>query len=308
VYATDGTAQWTSATGGNAGARLRVQADGNVVIYSASNKALWASRSKGTGARLVLQGDGNLVAYDGANRALWAGKRSTGAIDSLVGGETLAVGERITSANGRYEAVVQGDGNVVVKDLNTDYAGYQAIWASRTRGSGAALRMQADGNLVLVAAGRAVWNTHTGGNPGARLVLQPNGNLVVYSATNRALWNAGIPPHYVAPTSVQNRNISCRSIAGGYEVEYETVLTGGVYQRRAWKTNDLLSSHLHGETLVLPHTSPFSGSYEELEFGGFDLRGGWFAPTYEAAREGMPGAPYDIVVPEGTIAVSECTG
>jgi hypothetical protein len=48
--------------------------------------------------------------------------------------------------------------------------------------------MQADGNAVLYASGRAVWNSRTGGNAGARLVMQNDGNLVVYAASGKALW------------------------------------------------------------------------------------------------------------------------
>jgi cell wall-associated NlpC family hydrolase len=51
------------------------------------------------------------------------------------------------------------------------------------------LIMQTDGNLVLYApGGNARWNTGTDGNPGAFLQLQTDGNLVLYSAANVPLW------------------------------------------------------------------------------------------------------------------------
>lgn len=51
------------------------------------------------------------------------------------------------------------------------------------------LIMQTDGNLVLYApGGSARWNTGTYGNPGAYVQLQTDGNLVLYSATNQPLW------------------------------------------------------------------------------------------------------------------------
>ena len=37
-------------------------------------------------------------------------------------------------------------------------------------------------------AGTPVWSTRTDGNPGSRLVLQSDGNLVVYSPANRPLF------------------------------------------------------------------------------------------------------------------------
>jgi len=54
------------------------------------------------------------------------------------------------------------------------------------------LVMQHDGNLVLYrAAGGALWSTGTHGNPGASAVMQGDGNLVVYSAWGSPLWHAG---------------------------------------------------------------------------------------------------------------------
>ncbi len=51
--------------------------------------------------------------------------------------------------------------------------------------------MQGDGNLVLYApGGSARWYTGTDGNPGAFAQMQYDGNLVVYSADNKPLWEA----------------------------------------------------------------------------------------------------------------------
>ncbi|AXF22186.1 peptidase S53 [Burkholderia pyrrocinia] len=52
------------------------------------------------------------------------------------------------------------------------------------------LVMQDDGNLVLynTTNGAAVWNSGTHGNAGAYAVFQTDGNFVVYSASGKALW------------------------------------------------------------------------------------------------------------------------
>src|SRR6478736_1697962 len=51
------------------------------------------------------------------------------------------------------------------------------------------LVMQDDGNLVLYAPGsKARWHTNTNGNPGAYTAMQGDGNLVVYSAQGTSLW------------------------------------------------------------------------------------------------------------------------
>jgi hypothetical protein len=47
LYTSSGSARWASGTAGNPGADLVVQNDGNVVIYSASGTALWATGTNG---------------------------------------------------------------------------------------------------------------------------------------------------------------------------------------------------------------------------------------------------------------------
>ena len=50
--------------------------------------------------------------------------------------------------------------------------------------------MQLDGNLVIYdGQGLAVWATSTAGNSNARLILQDDGNVVLYSAANQPLWH-----------------------------------------------------------------------------------------------------------------------
>jgi hypothetical protein len=52
--------------------------------------------------------------------------------------------------------------------------------------------MQTDGNFVLYANGnRALWQSHTYNNPGSDVVMQTDGNLVVYSPGGQALWQSG---------------------------------------------------------------------------------------------------------------------
>jgi hypothetical protein len=73
-------------------------------------------------------------------------------------------------------------------------------WSSRGRGyiriGHAYLAMEVDGDLALyrspqhLAAGPdcATWRTGTGGNPGAYLRFQPDGNLVLYAPDGQTLW------------------------------------------------------------------------------------------------------------------------
>lgn len=69
---------WSSATQGRGEApfQLKMQRDGNLVLYGADDKPIWASLThgalnSGSRDRLVLQDDRNLVVYRGRD-ARWA--------------------------------------------------------------------------------------------------------------------------------------------------------------------------------------------------------------------------------------------
>lgn len=85
------------------------------------------------------------------------------------------------------------------------------------------LVVQGDGNVVVYAQpGRALWSTGTHGNPGAAvsLVLQDDGNLVAYDTTAapRALWQAGTRVGPGATLSLQDDGNLVLYAAGGVPV------------------------------------------------------------------------------------------
>jgi hypothetical protein len=97
----------------------------------------------------------------------------------------LGVNESISSCNGLYTLVMQGDGNVVL------YGPSGAVWHSQTHGTaGQVVVMQGDGNFVLYdGAGKAVWHTGTHGNPGATLHVEEDGNVKIWSGGTE-IWRA----------------------------------------------------------------------------------------------------------------------
>ncbi|MBN9619646.1 MAG: hypothetical protein J0H43_07935, partial [Actinobacteria bacterium] len=95
---------------------LRMQMDGNLVLYAASTgRALWSTRTAGSGAgnRLTVQDDGNLVLYSDGGRALW--QSNTRAV-LLTGGQSLAAGQALLARpkpGSWIEFAMQTDGNLV---------------------------------------------------------------------------------------------------------------------------------------------------------------------------------------------------
>lgn len=104
--------------------------------------------------------------------------------------QALGRGQAAVSCGGGVSFVHQGDGNVVVYDAGR---GGRAVWASGTNGRATdALVMQGDGNLVLYApGGRPIWSTGTHGKPNTVLAVQDDGNVVLYAPGARAVWASG---------------------------------------------------------------------------------------------------------------------
>ncbi len=99
-------------------------------------------------------------------------------------GQQMYAGQTLLSANGKYAAVMQGDGNFVL------YDGNKAVWSSKTnRHPGAFVRMQYNGDLVVYQGKTALWRSRTSKfHPGAYTVMQNDRNLVLYQG-NKARWN-----------------------------------------------------------------------------------------------------------------------
>lgn len=177
--------------------KLVMQGDGNLVEYIVGGRALWASGTAGGGAtHAVMQSNGNLVLYNAAGAAVWSSN---------------------SQGTGCPQLVIQDDGNVVIYSP-------RAIWATHTvehlMEAGDALHpgwsiyspsedykvvMQGDGNLVLYdGAGKALWASGTSGHPGAYAVMQTDGNLVVYPPSGHALWASGTAGDTGAYLSMQS--------------------------------------------------------------------------------------------------------
>jgi len=182
---------WGTGSNGTGATRLAMQTDGNLVVYDAANSPKWASGTSGSGGdSLRMQSDGNLVIYSGSH-AVWASNTNRVIGTTATAPATLGGNVRLGSPDGRFEAVMQTDGNFVV------YFGSTALFATGTNGSGADhFAVQSDGNLVVYdAANVPKWASGTNGKGGTHLVMQSDGNLVLYTASNAAVWASNTGGH-----------------------------------------------------------------------------------------------------------------
>jgi len=100
--------------------------------------------------------------------------------DTLYRSQLLDRGQWLSSSDGRYKLHMQTDGNLVLYN-----AAGTAIWATNL--AGRHLKLHNDGCLAEVDySGNWVWRAGCG-QGGDRLVLQSDGNLVLY-AGGRAVW------------------------------------------------------------------------------------------------------------------------
>jgi cell wall-associated NlpC family hydrolase len=101
----------------------------------------------------------------------------------LSSGYTLGAGYSIQSTSGAYQFDMQTDGNLV------EYGPAGPIWATYTSSPGAYLVNQGDGNLVVYnTSGAAIWASGTNGQGIANLVIQNDGNVVDYKGGS-AIWS-----------------------------------------------------------------------------------------------------------------------
>jgi hypothetical protein len=193
-------AYWTLGTAGQPGNRLTMQRDGNLVLYSQTGRVVWATMTNRTGNANVLQmqDDGNLVVYS-AGRPVWY----TGSRFSYAHVAGRQVGD-LKSPNGRYWFFAPGNGMEVAYSTAVPWGGSntKTLWhldvVDDPRVNEAALgrlMLQPDGNLVWYQPGKhggqvAVWSSGTQGTgPSTNLVMQDDGNLVLYDLWHRMLWS-----------------------------------------------------------------------------------------------------------------------
>jgi len=103
----------------------------------------------------------------------------------MVKSQVLTPCQALFSLDGGHMLIMQLDGNLVL--YNTKVSPSQVTWKTDTffpswQGYYTTLNYQADGNLVLSSNFVPKWSTGTNGKDSTTLVLQNDGNLVMYKA------------------------------------------------------------------------------------------------------------------------------
>jgi hypothetical protein len=104
----------------------------------------------------------------------------------LLPGQSLGVNQSMSSCDGRFTLIQQGDGNLVMYQN-----GVGALWSSLTSGTTANVTiMQGDGNLVTYTPEfKPLWSAQSDGNPGAWLELDNHGSMVIHSGDKLVWWS-----------------------------------------------------------------------------------------------------------------------
>jgi hypothetical protein len=124
----------------SSGAYAILQTDGNLVVYATNGVALWNSGTSGTFAeRLDMEDDGRIIIYKSAWNSGTSDGQFNGSViahpgcDVGIGTGTtgvLGAGQCFVSPNGRFELLLQGDGNLAIYDRSV--TPNASLWSSRT--------------------------------------------------------------------------------------------------------------------------------------------------------------------------------
>jgi RHS repeat-associated protein len=135
-----GQVTWAANTYGHPGAVASLQSDGNFVVYDSNGVGIWSSGTYGTfSERLDMGDDGRIIIYKSA----WNSGTSNGSFNwpamahpaCDIGTGTgwtgvLGTAQCFVSPNGRYELVMQSDGNLVIYDRSV--TPNTALWSTGT--------------------------------------------------------------------------------------------------------------------------------------------------------------------------------
>lgn len=120
--------------------------------------------------------------------------------DTLQSGESLKPNEYLLSRDRNHLFRFHRNGTLFIRN-DFQLSG----WKTNAHPNADRLVMQTDGNLVLYAKNNSVlWSTGTNGNPGAELVMQADGNLVLYDSGGSVIPTTNLPSNTSVPLASGN--------------------------------------------------------------------------------------------------------
>jgi hypothetical protein len=252
-YEPSGSALWASNTGVQ-GSYATLQTDGNLIVNSSSGLH-WDAGSSAISSALALQDDGNLIVYGlsgaGAVFPAWSTGTQGNRGAELTPGQTLTSGQYLQSPNDQYQLQMGPDGVLVLvmmkpypNDASPNGTYQCPIWTAPAQSISTSSYVttpvpssyavfQTTGNFVVYpptstnAVSADIWQAGTYGKSVGSLVLQNDGNLVMYApGGGSAIWSSG--------TNTNRGNIWC---------------TGEVLQGSTSKATDLTNGNGNGSSM-----------------------------------------------------------
>ena len=182
---------------------LSLRQDGNLVLTDSSGKAVWMTGLVVPEAeRLVMQRDGNLVLVGASGAAIWA-SHTHNDTSGVKHGKTLSVRDDGTlNVSARSRGSAWSSGTVAADRLNPGQG--LAPGMELKSPAGARLVVQEDGDVVLYCRHNHVrWSSGTKGKNIRGLCNRSDGRLALYAKDGGELWGTGMASWHRHNISVQ---------------------------------------------------------------------------------------------------------
>ncbi|WP_288467987.1 peptidoglycan DD-metalloendopeptidase family protein [uncultured Curtobacterium sp.] len=170
---------------------------------------------------------------------------------SVPAGTTLQPGDAMTSSNGQFRLVMQGDGNLVEYGV-----GNVVVWASNTaKYPGAVMDVGTDGVLVLRRGGQLIARWGAGGVVGRDFGVLPDGTLRMRDSAKKTLWTI---------RSFQDR------VTAGNVIQPGTILRSdaGTSRQFTMQADGNLVQYVDGAATWASNTSGHPGSWAAVQTDG----------------------------------------
>ena len=125
-----------------------------------------------------------------------------GCSDTLKSGETLGIDQSLYSANNKFRLTMEASGKLKI------WGPSQGMWSTGTSTPNSYGHMQSDGNFVIYkivgTTWNVIWQTYTAGNPGSKLKITNDGQMIIINASGQSI--RGYGRYWPLPTNLMPAN------------------------------------------------------------------------------------------------------